>query len=64
MNDASSKLGQLLRERADRLWRQANYDRAAIAAEDYVRWRQVWRKPWYQMKSDENGHPPRWLRRS
>lgn len=61
--NASDRLGRLLKERADRLWRERS-PRMYAATEDYVRWQQGWRKPWYRMDgNDENGWPPKWLTR-
>ena len=53
-------LERLLEERQTRLWR-AKSDRQLVAAEDLVRCRQGWRRPWYRLDSVENGYPPRWL---
>ena len=47
------KLHQLLAERARR---QAGKPRALVATEDLVRSYQGWRKPWYHVKSSENGY--------
>ena len=63
MNDKSNRLGELLRERADRLFLLRS-PRMGVAAEDYVRWRQGWRKPWYRIDTNaENGYPPKWMTR-
>ena len=64
MNGRNNTLGWLLKQRADRLWRQGDHGRAAVAYEDYVRWRQGWRRPWYTTTSNENGYPPKWTVRA
>lgn len=53
------KLGQLLWDRYVRHCKTKDMDRALVAAEDYVRWQQKWRKPYYRTDSNYNGYPPR-----
>jgi len=54
-------LERLLKERQARLWKLRN-DRHLVAAEDLIRCRQGWRKPWYRVGSQENSWPPKWMR--